>query len=109
MITDWNGRNAEILKKKKLWLLDMDGTIYNENEIFEGTLDFLQQIRDNGGRYIFITNNSSKSAADYVQKVTGMGIPAGYEDFTPPARRLPCISGRITPARPYTAWVPVPW
>ena len=81
MITDWNGRNAEILKKKKLWLLDMDGTIYNENEIFEGTLDFLQQIRDNGGRYIFITNNSSKSAADYVQKVTGMGIPAGYEDF----------------------------
>lgn len=48
MITDLNGRNAEILKKKKLWLLDMDGTIYNENEIFEGTLDFLQQIRDNG-------------------------------------------------------------
>lgn len=38
MITDLNGRNAEILKKKKLWLLDMDGTIYNENEIFEGTL-----------------------------------------------------------------------
>lgn len=44
MITDLNGRNAEILKKKKLWLLDMDGTIYNENEIFEGTLDLLQQI-----------------------------------------------------------------
>lgn len=81
MITDLNGRNAEILKKKKLWLLDMDGTIYNENEIFEGTLDFLQQIRDNGGRYIFITNNSSKSVTDYVQKVTGMGIQAGFEDF----------------------------
>ena len=81
MITDLNGRNAEILKKKKLWLLDMDGTIYNENEIFEGTLDFLQQIRDNGGRYILITNNSSKSVTDYVQKVTGMGIQAGFEDF----------------------------
>ena len=81
MITDLNGRNAEILKKKKLWLLDMDGTIYNENEIFEGTLDLLQQIRDNGGRYIFITNNSSKSVTDYVQKVTGMGIQAGFEDF----------------------------
>ena len=81
MITDLNGRNAEILKKKKLWLLDMDGTIYNENEIFEGTLDFLQQIRDNGGRYIFITNNSSKSVTDYVQKVTGMGIQAGFRRF----------------------------
>ena len=45
------------------------------------TLDLLQQIRDNGGRYIFITNNSSKSVTDYVQKVTGMGIQAGFEDF----------------------------
>ena len=46
MITDFYGRCADILKWKKLWLLDMDGTIYNENEIFDGTLDFLQQIKD---------------------------------------------------------------
>ena len=59
----------------------MDGTIYNENEIFDGTLDFLQQIKDHGGRYIFITNNSSKSVNDYVEKVTRMGIQAGFEDF----------------------------
>ena len=59
MITDLTGKNADALKHKKLWLLDMDGTIYNENQIFEGTLDFLNQIRQNGGRYIFITNNSS--------------------------------------------------
>ena len=75
MITDLNGRNAEILKKKKLWLLDMDGTIYNENEIFEGTLDFLQQIRDNGGRYILITNNSSKSVTDYVLSLIHISEP----------------------------------
>ena len=48
MITDFYGRCADILKRKKLWLLDMDGTIYNENEIFDGTLDFLQQIKDHG-------------------------------------------------------------
>lgn len=81
MITDFYGRCADILKWKKLWLLDMDGTIYNENEIFDGTLDFLQQIKDHGGRYIFITNNSSKSVNDYVEKVTRMGIQAGFEDF----------------------------
>lgn len=81
MITDLTGKNADALKHKKLWLLDMDGTIYNENQIFEGTLDFLNQIRQNGGRYIFITNNSSKSVADYVKKVNDMNIPAGYEDF----------------------------
>ena len=81
MITDLTGKNADALKHKKLWLLDMDGTIYNENEIFEGTLDFLSQIRRSGGRYIFITNNSSKSVSDYVKKVNAMGIEAGYEDF----------------------------
>lgn len=81
MITDLTGKAADALKRKKLWLLDMDGTIYNENQIFEGTLNFLNQIRQNGGRYIFITNNSSKSVADYVKKVNDMNIPAGYENF----------------------------
>ena len=61
---DYTGKNAEKLKEKTLYLLDMDGTIYNENEIFDGTLDFLDTIRAQGGEYIFITNNSSKSVED---------------------------------------------
>ena len=35
MITDLTGKTADALKAKKLWLLDMDGTIYNENEILK--------------------------------------------------------------------------
>ncbi|MBE5818495.1 MAG: HAD-IIA family hydrolase [Clostridiales bacterium] len=74
-------KDASFLKDKKLFLLDMDGTIYNENTLFEGTLDFLRLIEENGGRYIFITNNSSKSVKDYVKKVNNMGIPADEESF----------------------------
>ena len=81
MMTDLTGKNADALSRKKLWLLDMDGTIYNENQIFDGTLDFLARIRQQGGRYVFITNNSSRSVADYVKKVNDMGIDAGFEDF----------------------------
>lgn len=44
MLTDKFKKNADALLHKKLFLLDMDGTIYNENSIFEGTLDFLSQI-----------------------------------------------------------------
>ncbi|HJC25341.1 MAG TPA: HAD-IIA family hydrolase [Candidatus Eisenbergiella merdavium] len=80
-MTDLTGKNADALSRKKLWLLDMDGTIYNENQIFDGTLDFLARIRQQGGRYVFITNNSSRSVADYVKKVNAMGIEAGFEDF----------------------------
>ena len=81
MLTDKFKKNADALRHKKLFLLDMDGTIYNENSIFEGTLDFLSQIEKNGGRYIFITNNSSKSVKDYVEKVNRMGITADASHF----------------------------
>ena len=79
-VDKWN-KNADSLRAKKLFLLDMDGTIYNENQIFEGTLDFLKQIETQGARYIFITNNSSKSVEDYVKKVNAMGIPADASHF----------------------------
>ena len=81
MSIDKFNKNADSLRAKKLFLLDMDGTIYNENQIFEGTLDFLKQIETQGGRYIFITNNSSKSVDDYVKKVNTMGIPADASHF----------------------------
>ena len=81
MLTDKLGKNADALRRKKLFLLDMDGTIYNEDKIFDGTLAFLSRIEENGGRYIFITNNSSKSVSDYVDKVNGMGIRADASHF----------------------------
>lgn len=78
---DYTGKSANKLKEKTLYLLDMDGTIYNENEFFDGTLEFLEEIERRDGQYVFITNNSSKSVEDYVQKVRAMGIKAEYENF----------------------------
>lgn len=69
------------LNQIKLFLLDMDGTIYLDNTLFDGTMDFLHYVKDTGGRYIFLTNNSSKSVDKYIEKLKGMGIPAVREDF----------------------------
>lgn len=69
------------LAKKKLFLLDMDGTIYLDNDLFDGTLDFLDYVKKIGGRYMFLTNNSSKSVDKYIQKLESLGIKAGAEDF----------------------------
>ena len=77
---DYFGRKADLCGKK-LWLLDMDGTIYMEDRLLDGSLDFLSWIRAQGGRYVFITNNSSKSVQDYLRKLRSMGIPAEEEDF----------------------------
>lgn len=75
------GVDATELKNKKLWLFDMDGTIYEEERVFDGTLDLLRSIVDSGGRYVFITNNSSKSVVDYVKKVNRLGIEADVDNF----------------------------
>lgn len=78
---DYFGKDASELKNKKLWLFDMDGTIYEEERLFDGTLELLKKIVDGGGRYVFITNNSSKSVTDYLKKVQRLGIPADESNF----------------------------
>ena len=69
------------LSDKKLFLLDMDGTIYLDNDLFDGTLDFLSKVKENGGRYLFLTNNSSKSSDAYVKKLHSLGIEAETSEF----------------------------
>lgn len=66
---------------KKLFLLDMDGTIYLDEQLFDGTVDFLQYVRSIGGKYLFLTNNSSRGVEDYVRKMERLGIPTTAEDF----------------------------
>lgn len=71
----------ENLKQIKLYLLDMDGTIYLDNELFEGTIDFLEYVKSIGGRCVFLTNNSSKNVNKYIEKLSKMGICADRKDF----------------------------
>ena len=69
------------LQDKKFFLLDMDGTIYLDNDLFDGTLDFLNKVKKMGGKYLFVTNNSSKSTDAYVKKLKSIGIEADEDDF----------------------------
>ena len=70
-----------VIENMKLYLFDMDGTLYLGSRLYDFTLELLAQIRRTGGKYLFITNNSSKSVADYVKKLAAMGIEATREDF----------------------------
>ena len=70
-----------MLKNKKLFLLDMDGTLYLDGVLFPETLPFLEKVKKQGGRYLFLTNNSSKSAESYCEKLKNMGIEATPSDF----------------------------
>lgn len=69
------------LKKARLFLLDMDGTIYIDNDLFDGVTDFLDYIDRIGGKYIFITNNSSKTSAQRIEKLASLGISTTPDNF----------------------------
>ena len=66
---------------KELFLLDMDGTIYLDQDLFPWTVPFLNAVKASGCQYRFLTNNSSKSGQDYINKLAGMGIKAEREEF----------------------------
>ena len=59
----------------------MDGTIYLDDDLFDGTIDFLNYVKSIDGRYMFLTNNSSKSVSAYVEKLKRIGITAIEDDF----------------------------
>lgn len=65
----------------KLFLFDMDGTLYIGNRLFDFTEELLASIKRAGKRYLFITNNSSKSVSAYVEKLQRLGIRAATDDF----------------------------
>ena len=56
--------------------LDMDGTIYRGNTLFETTGPFLALLRELGLGYTFLTNNPSKSVTDYLEHLREIGVPA---------------------------------
>ena len=56
--------------------LDMDGTIYSGGTLFESTRPFLALLDELGIGHTFLTNNSSKSAKDYLAHLRKIGIAA---------------------------------
>lgn len=80
-MTDLQGKNTDIIRNKKLFLFDMDGTIYEDDKLFDGTLELLDWIHHIGGEYVFITNNSSKSVEDYIDRLMNIGITVSRDNF----------------------------
>ena len=69
------------LKEKKLFLFDMDGTIYLDGKLFRGVIELFDRILHKGGKYVFITNNSSKSKEERIKFLNGLGISAKEDNF----------------------------
>lgn len=50
-----------MLSEKKLFLFDIDGTVALGDVLLPGAAEFFQEIKERGGQFVFITNNSTKA------------------------------------------------
>lgn len=73
--------NLDRLRSCELYLLDMDGTLYLGDDVFDGAVDFVNTISHTGRRYIYLTNNSSRAGVDYLTRLRRLGFPCEMENI----------------------------
>ena len=74
------GEISQSLDGIKAVFLDLDGTIYLGDSLIDGALDFLGRLQERGIKRYFLSNNSSKSVEQYVEKLRDLGIDADKDE-----------------------------
>ena len=64
----------------KAVFLDLDGTIYLGSNLIEGAQSFLERLEEREIMRFFLSNNSSKSVSQYLEKLQALGIPATADE-----------------------------
>ncbi len=67
--------NSTVFSKTKVFIIDMDGTFYLDSHLIEGSLKFIEKLRQTGRDFLFFTNNSSNNVEVCVKKLAKMGFP----------------------------------
>ena len=70
-----------MLTEKQLFLFDIDGTLCLGDMWIDGAKDLLALLKAQGKQYAFLTNNSTKSQQDYVEKFRKMGLAVDKEEI----------------------------
>lgn len=71
----------EKLRRIRLFVLDMDGTITIDNTAIGGAVQFCEAVKNKGASVAYFTNNASKSPSDYVKKLKRIGFPVSRENM----------------------------
>lgn len=69
------------LEAIKVFVLDMDGTVYLGNNVIDGAVQFVENARAMGKRVLFFTNNASRNKEIYMTRLTKMGFAPAQGDI----------------------------
>lgn len=63
------------------YLFDLDGTIYLGDELLPNARRTITALREHGKRIVFLSNNPTRTRAEYAQKLTKLGLPTSAGDI----------------------------
>ena len=63
------------------FLIDLDGVVYTGSAVVPGAPEFFRTVREQGIPFLLITNNSSRRADQFAERLAGMGIPVRPEEI----------------------------
>lgn len=69
------------LKKKNAFISDMDGVIYHGNKLLPGAVEFVEWLRQNRKKYLFLTNSSERTPRELREKLLRLGMDVPEENF----------------------------
>lgn len=69
------------LREKKAFICDMDGVIYHGNRLLPGVTEFLNWLRQEEKKFLFVTNSSERSPRELREKLRRLGIEVPEEHF----------------------------
>ena len=73
--------NIDLLRKKKGFICDMDGVIYHGDHLLPGAQDFVEWLKNESKRFLFLTNSSEKSPRELKEKLDRLGIQVEASHF----------------------------
>jgi NagD protein len=73
--------NLDMLRAKKGFICDMDGVLYHGNRLLPGVQEFVEFLKRENKKYLFLTNSSERAPRELAQKLSRLGLTVSEEHF----------------------------
>lgn len=71
----------EDIRSKKGYICDMDGVIYHGNQLLPGASEFVDWLKKENKKFLFLTNSSERSPRELQQKLNRLGMDVDESHF----------------------------
>ena len=71
----------EKIKSKRAFISDMDGVIYHGNRLLPGVPEFVEWLKRERKKFLFLTNSSERTPKELQEKMSRLGINVESNPF----------------------------